>query len=83
MITLYFIRAWFKALLGVLLVIAIEYGISRHGLWFLLLAIPTAAGFVGFTVLMYKDWKSSRANGSGYRYDIVRDVTRSRSRDRW
>ncbi len=81
MITLYFLRTWFKALFVFLLVVAIEYGISRPGLWFLLFAIPTAAGFLGFTALMYKDWKASRANGIGYRYDIIRDVTRTR--DRW
>lgn len=82
MITLYFLRTWAKALLVFALLIVIEYGVTSHArIWFILALIPTAAGFLAFTALMYKDWKASRVNGIGYRYDIVRDVTRTR--DRW
>jgi hypothetical protein len=77
MITLYFVRTWFKALFVTLLVVAIEYGVTGHARgWFYVALVVTIAGFVGFSVLMFQDWKSSRANGSAYRYDIIRDVTR-------
>lgn len=82
MITLYFLRTWAKTLLGFIVALVIEYALTMYASgWFILLTLPTLGVFVGFTVLMYKDWKASRANGIGYRYDIVRDVTRAR--DRW
>lgn len=82
MITLYFLRTWFKALLGFVLAVVIEYALTLYASgWCILLILPTLAVFLGFTVLLYKDWKASRVNGIGYRYDIVRDVTHAR--DRW
>jgi hypothetical protein len=80
MITLYFLRTWFKALLGFALAVVIEFALTLYASgWYILLVPVTLAVFLGFTVLLYKDWKASRANGIGYRYDIVRDVTRPRN----
>lgn len=82
MITLYFLRTWGKVLLGFLIAVVVEYFLTRHALgWFFLLLIPTAGVFVAFTAVMWGDWKAARREGIGYRYDIVRDVTRTK--DRW
>lgn len=81
MITLYFLRTWGKVLIGFLIAVLVEYFVTRHAIgWFFLLMIPTTVVFVGFTVLMWGDWKAARRDGIGYRYDIVRDVTRSKNR---
>ncbi|HJP73500.1 MAG TPA: hypothetical protein VJ914_04485 [Pseudonocardiaceae bacterium] len=81
MITLYFLRTWGKVLLGFLLAVVVEYFFTRHAIgWFFLLLIPTGGAFVAFTVLMWGDWKAACRDGIGYRYDIVRDVTRTRGR---
>jgi hypothetical protein len=81
MITLYFLRTWVKALLAFVVALVIEYALTLYASWWCILLVPvTLAVFLGFTVLLYKDWKASRANGIGYRYDIIRDVTRARDR---
>ena len=81
MITIYFIRSWLKALLGFVLAVVIEYALAMYASgWCVLLLPATIAVFLAFTVVLYKDWKAARRDGIGYRYDIVRDVTRARDR---
>jgi hypothetical protein len=81
MITLYFLRTWVKTLLAFVVALVIEYALTLYASWWCIMLVPvTLAVFLGFTVLLYKDWKASRANGIGYRYDIIRDVTRARDR---
>lgn len=76
MITLYFIRAWLRWLAEFLLVLVGEYAFLRMGWAFVLIGLLTTLLFVVMTGLMYGDWKATRRNGLGYRYDIIRDITR-------
>lgn len=81
MITLYFLRAWFKTLLGFAVAVVIEFALTLYASWWCVLLVPvTLAVFLGFTGLLYGDWKAARRDGIGYRYDIIRDVTRARDR---
>jgi hypothetical protein len=75
MITLYFVRMWFRWLFGSVGAIVLERVLLATG-WFILAACVTTAVLAGVTWLMWGDWRSARRFGSGYRYDIVRDVTR-------
>jgi hypothetical protein len=76
MITMYFIRMWFRWVLGSVLALVVERGLLGLTWWFALAALVTLAVLAGVTALMYGDWRSARQAGSGYRYDIFRDITR-------
>lgn len=74
MITLYFVRMWLRWLFGSVGGIVLERVLLDTG-WFILAALVTVVVLVGVTWLMVGDWRSARRSGSGYRYDIIRDVT--------
>lgn len=76
MITMYFIRMWFRWLLGILGVLVVERALLGWTWVFVLAGLVTLAVLAGVTVLMYGDWRSARQAGSGYHYDIFRDITR-------
>jgi hypothetical protein len=76
MITLYFVKMWFRWLLGAVGLVIAERAVLGMTIWFILAGLGTIAVFTGLTCLMYGDWRSARRFGSGYRYDIIKDVTR-------
>lgn len=76
MITMYFLRMWFRWLFGAAGLLLAERALLGLTVWFVLAGLATVAGLVGVTWLMYGDWRSARRTGSGYRYDIIRDITR-------
>lgn len=76
MITLYFIKAWLRWFGGFILAIIGEYAFLRMSWAFVLIGLLTLMLFLLITVLMYGDWRATRRSGLGYRYDIIRDVTR-------
>lgn len=43
---------------------------------FVLIGLLTLILFLIVTSLMYGDWRATRKSGLGYRYDIIRDITR-------
>jgi hypothetical protein len=73
---MYFIRMWFRWLLGSVLALVVERGLLGLTWRFALAALVTLGVLAGVTALMYGDWRSARQSGSGYRYDIFRDITR-------
>jgi hypothetical protein len=76
MITMYFIRMWFRWLLGCVGSLVVERALLGWTWMFVLAAVITVAVLAGVTCLMYGDWRSARQAGSSYRYDIFRDITK-------
>jgi hypothetical protein len=76
MITMYFIRTWFRWLLGCVGGLVLERALLGWSWWFVLAAVLTLVTLAGVTLLMYGDWRSARRSRSSYRYDIFRDITR-------
>jgi hypothetical protein len=75
-ITMYFLRMWFRWLLGCLGALVVEAALLGWTWLFALAALGTVAVLAAVTCLMYGDWRAARRAGSGYRYDIFRDITR-------
>jgi hypothetical protein len=75
-ITLYFVRTWLKWLAGCGLTVLGERVLLGMTWRFILIGLLTVLLFALLTWLMYGDWRVTRRNGTGYRYDIIRDVTR-------
>ncbi len=79
MITLMFIKSWFKWCLGTTVALFFEFALLRGNTWVLTgAAALTVLVFVGITTALFSDWKMQRRAGSSYRYNLVNDVTEER-----
>ena len=77
MITLMFIKSWFKWCVGTTVALFLELALLREqNPWILTGAVTlTVLVFVGITTALFSDWKMQRRAGSSYRYNLVNDVT--------
>jgi len=75
-ITLMFIKSWFKWCIGTTVALFLELALLRGNTWVLAGAVTlTVLVFVGITTALFSDWKMQRRAGSSYRYNLVNDVT--------
>ncbi|WP_020495662.1 hypothetical protein [Sciscionella marina] len=77
MIALHFLKMWLKTALGFGLAGLAEYIIVTDLVWRVLLLTVTGAAFVLVTVLIRREWRAQRINGS-YRYQMIDDVSTGR-----
>jgi len=76
MITLMFLKSWFKWAAGTTVALFVEFVFLRGHLWMLTgVALGTVLVFAGVTAALYSDWRMQRRVGSSYRYNLVNDVT--------
>ncbi len=80
MITLMFLKSWFKWLTATVVAVFFEFALLRAHPWILTgAALGTVLVFIGITTALISDWKMQRRVGSSYRYNLVNDVTS----DKW
>jgi len=80
MITLMFIKTWFKWTAGTAVTVFFEFALLREqNTWIRTGAVAaTVLVFLGITAALVGDWKMQRRAGSSYRYNVVDDVTSER-----
>lgn len=75
MITMTFIRTWFRWLLSTAAVLLADWVLIQPWLWRVAIAVITVLLFTVITGILYSDWKRSRQLG-GYRYSMIQDISR-------
>jgi hypothetical protein len=80
MITLMFVKAWFKWAAGTAVALFFEFALLREQNTWVLAGVvgATVLVFLGITTALVSDWKMQRRAGSSYRYNLVNDVTSER-----
>ncbi len=79
MITLMFLKSWFKWAAGTAVAVFVEFVFLRGHPWILTGVVAgTVLVFAGVTAALVGDWRMARRVGSSYRYNLVNDVTSER-----
>lgn len=72
MITLHFLKQWFKCTALAVLAVFIELGAITNGWWQALALAITGVVYLLITGGMFQEWRNQQAGNGAYRYTILK-----------